>query len=152
MSFNLKINRLEDFEKRISKISSPQLGQQIKRTMEITADQIRDRARGVVSVDTGQLRMSINSQVKFNTNRWVARIGPSQPYGLGVEQGTPPHYVSGVVLESWAKKRGLNPWAVAMNIRKKGTQKHPYMKPTFDSIGKLVENNFRALIKALSNI
>jgi HK97 gp10 family phage protein len=70
-------------------------------------------------------------------------------YGTSVEFGTKPHYVSGSNLSIWASRRGLNPYAVAKSISKKGTKANPFFKNSIDSQRNTVDRLFG---EALENI
>ena len=94
-------------------------------------------------------------------NKWDIKIGrfegslssgASQKgfnYGMAVENGTRPHYVSASAISLWASRRGLNPYAVAKSISKKGTKANPFFKKSVDSQRQNVDKEFD---KALSNI
>jgi hypothetical protein len=75
-----------------------------------------------VPVDTGQLRDSISYEVK-NGVLYIYM----EDYGEWVDSGTRPHKVSPQKLEAWCNRKGLNPFAVAKNIEKYGTQAQPFM-------------------------
>ena len=153
MAWEIKINGFDHLERTLTNISGAELDRQMKRTMEISCDQVRDRARQQLeenkSVDTGELRRSVIKEVSKDSEGWKGVIGPSQPYGEPVEKGSRPHAVSAKKLESWAQKRGINPFALAASIRKKGTRPHPYMLPTLDRMRNKVIQNFENLIQAI---
>lgn len=63
-----------------------------------------------------------------------AEVWPDTPYAEAVENGSKPHHVSarpGTPLARWAKHKGIEPYAVAASIAKKGTKPHPFVEPTF---------------------
>lgn len=70
-------------------------------------------------------------------------------YGTAVEYGTRPHFVSANAISLWANRRGLNPYAVAKSISKKGTKANPFFKKSVDSQQSNIEKEFD---KALSEI
>lgn len=112
--------------------------------------------RGLVAILTEQKKgapVGVNAHLR---DRWDITIQPfagvlrSQvPYGMAVTQGTKPHYVSGnnPQLRAWAEKKGLNPWAVAKSIQKKGTRANPYTKVAIDQGKTQVEKEFDTAIK-----
>ena len=70
-------------------------------------------------------------------DNWESKIGgfegslkSKSSYSGSVEYGTRPHAVSGASLKDWAMRRGLNPYAVAKSIAKKGTRANPFLKKT----------------------
>ncbi len=75
---------------------------------------------------TGHLRDNWGS----NIGGFQGTLKSKQAYSGSVEYGTRPHKVSGEVLKDWAKRRGLNPYAVAKSIAKKGTKANPFLKKT----------------------
>lgn len=66
----------------------------------------------------------------------AARIFPQVQYALYVHEGTRPHGIPaaelgpGGSLARWAKKKGLNPYAVAKSIAVRGTKANPWMART----------------------
>lgn len=83
-----------------------------------------------------------------------ATIHPSVPYALAVHEGTKPHPVAreavakGGSLYRWAVKRGLNPYAVAHSIAKKGTRANPFMKRTVEQTATDVQKTFERILGA----
>lgn len=76
-----------------------------------------------VAVDTGKLRDSIDYYVKDN----ILYI-TMEDYGVYVDEGRAPGKMPPIKsIEGWAKRKGLNPWAVATNISKYGTRPQPFM-------------------------
>ncbi len=73
-------------------------------------------------VDSGVLRGEIEST--FTST--MGKVFTSTEYAKFVHEGTRPHKVSGKHLEGWARKKGLNPYAVAKSISKKGTKANPF--------------------------
>ena len=57
------------------------------------------------------------------------RVVVNSPYGEAVENGTRPHFPPVDALTNWANRKGINPYALAFSISKKGTKAHPYFKP-----------------------
>jgi hypothetical protein len=48
-------------------------------------------------------------------------------YAQYVDSGTKPHMPPVNKIENWANQRGLNKWAVAINIKKYGTKAKPFL-------------------------
>ena len=64
-------------------------------------------------------------------------------YAAYLDQGTKPHPVPPKALEKWARKKGLNEYAVSANIKKYGTKAYPFL----DEFDDVVKKN----IKKISN-
>ena len=100
---------------------------------------------------TGKLAKSIHQLV----TDIAAVIGPDHSmvphYALDLEKGTKPHMPPVDAIRAWADSKGINPWAVAMSIKKKGTEAHPFVKPTFDATKPAVILEFKAATKLIAN-
>lgn len=97
---------------------------------------------------SGQLRKGIRREV-FPTK---ATITPSSEYAVAVHGGTAPHAVSksaliqGGSLYRWAKKRGMNVYAVANSIKKKGTKANPFMANSIKETASEVQDIFKRIL------
>ncbi len=71
--------------------------------------------------------------IKETVTTLAAVIGPDHnlKYALYVEKGTKPHMPPVSALTAWANSKGINPWALAMSIKKKGTKANPFVDRTF---------------------
>lgn len=105
---------------------------------------------------TGDLRRSIHYEVAPSV--FQAVIEPDIVYAGSVEAGGPPRWVSvkpGTPLEKWAKLKGLNPYAVQRSIARKGTQPHPFVKPTYektkDEVEAGIEVGITQVLQEISN-
>ena len=85
--------------------------------------------------DTGRLRGGITSTLRESTGT----IFSTSHYAKFVHEGTRPHRVGADKLMGWAKRKGLNPYAVANSIRKKGTKANPFF------VRALEKNKMKAL-------
>ncbi len=92
---------------------------------------------------TGHLKDNWTS----NIQRFAGTLRSNQSYGGSVEYGTAPHKVSAEALKDWASKKGLNPYAVAKSIAKKGTKANPFLKKTIEE----AKNNFEDDLKECIN-
>lgn len=63
----------------------------------------------------------------------TGKISSQMPYALGIEFGTAPHKVPVSEIAPWAISKGLNPWAVAKSIAKKGTRANPFFQRALDN-------------------
>lgn len=128
------------------------IGQALERSaMEL---QRAARRRADASARSGQLRNSISIG---KVDDFTYEVGPTAAYGPWVEQGTKAGYMPNPVhLYSWIKARaGISfrstkkgsttrraqydairdgAWALAMHIKKHGTQPRPFMAPAADEM------------------
>lgn len=140
MSFKIKIEnkQLRSFESKMKSVPSS-LPKFLKQGLHQKAIEIKDEARDVVSKDTGRLKNSIQEFDSSTKNKIKFIVQPQEKYAEGVEKGREPHEPNMTTLKKWAKRKGLNPYAVANAIRKKGTKKHPYMQPSYKKIKPTIE-------------
>lgn len=63
----------------------------------------------------------------------AAVIGPDHKlnYPLYVVKGTKPHMPPVDAITAWADAKGINPWALAMSIKQKGTKANPFVERTY---------------------
>jgi hypothetical protein len=88
-----------------------------------------------------------NIGIDYNLAEGSAEIKPTDqvPYADAVETGSRPHRPPAgpdSALAQWCELKGLNVWAVAKSIERKGTQPHPYIEPTYQTIKPQVSELF----------
>lgn len=67
----------------------------------------------------------------------TSEIKPTAPYADAVETGSKPHWAPhgpGSSLAAWAKLKGINVYALAWSIARKGTKAHPFIVPTYNQV------------------
>lgn len=103
--------------------------------------------------DTEKLRRSVNYKLKQKNENFIITIKYLK-YGDYVETGTKPHYVPIAALKKWAKRKGLNPWAVQKSIGIKGTKPQPWkysideaIKASIDKVIKAYATDVKKYIK-----
>lgn len=99
---------------------------------------------------TGQLRNSI--RYVYAPALLSAEVGPKADYGAAVETGAKAHwppYGEGTSLADWANLKGIPVFLVARSIAKKGTKAHPFVKPTYDKMKPVIEEQISVGISAL---
>src|SRR6056297_3097660 len=74
--------------------------------------------------DEGDTRDKIHMDFS-NKGMTGAVISPSD-HCAALEKGTKPHMPPVDALREWAKRHNIDPWALAMSIKKKGTQAQPF--------------------------
>jgi hypothetical protein len=89
--------------------------------------------------------------VKFSNLR--GEMGPRAKYALPVHEGSRPHWTSVKNLEGWAKRHGMNPYALQRSIAKKGTKANPFLKDAIDIAQPSINKRFdTALSNSLNEI
>ncbi|WP_457556329.1 hypothetical protein [Candidatus Pyrohabitans sp.] len=98
------------------------------------ADFIFERSQELVaqqSTDTGALLKSGRVERGFLKKEVVYDAA----YAAFIEYGTEPHMPPVEPLKRWAKRHGMDEkagWAIAMKIKKEGTEPKPFLRPAFD--------------------
>ena len=156
---------LRDQARTVAAIKSlgPQIHGEVTKAIVSAAIEAQSFAKQAAPVDTGVLRAQIN--IFVSSDKLRAGIVANAKYASFVEYGTgqagaatnkqtlpagyvhgPDHKVGGKRLVGWARRHGLNPFAVAAGIRKRGgTKARPFMGPAFER----VRLKFQARIAAL---
>ena len=92
---------------------------------------------------------------KLDVGRFQGKLSSNAPYAMDIENGRGPHAVSGTELMGWAAKKGLNPWAVAKSITKKGTKANPFFARSInaqaDNIQKEFDTALQDIIKEINS-
>lgn len=94
----------------------------------------------------GALRDSIVPVI--DSSAMTAEIKPLARYADAVETGSKPHWAPIDPLRAWAEMHGMNVYTLRASIAKKGTQPHPYIKPTYDETSELVPPIFASGIES----
>lgn len=141
-------SELEQLVKELQNLAGPVLEGQFQHDVLVTGKEIQKVARRLAPYDTNAMRLSIEVSVTKDSAGYAVEVGPTQPYGKYVEYGTRPHKVSPAALSGWAKRKGLNPFAVAKAIERKGTRAHPFMQPALEQSDSFID---RLVDAAISN-
>jgi HK97 gp10 family phage protein len=156
--FEIEIQGLDNLMKiaeKYPRISEKHINKAINNTLIRIQDQAKKNAP---SGDTQQLRQKWN--IKMGRFEGLlesgARSGGKQ-YGMSIEYGLKAGHRIPVknnpVFQLWATRRGLNPYAVAKSIEKKGTKAQPFFQPAIDSQKQNADNEFsKAMDKILKEI
>ena len=97
----------------------------VTRMLTTSVNEIQRNTRDLAPHDTGSLQRSILAERGYPS----AKVIVNSPYGAAVEFGTRPHFPPIDAITKWANKKGINPYALAFSISKKGTKAHPYFQP-----------------------
>lgn len=135
---HVDVSELEDLIKQLENLAGVALDKQFSHDVFILGKEIQKAARKLAPFDTNAMRLSIESSISKEIGGIAVEVGPTQPYGKYVEYGTRPHPVPVAAIAGWAKRKGLNPYAVAKSIAKKGTKAHPFMAPALQESDPLI--------------
>jgi len=149
-SIKVEIKGIKEFKAALKK--SPRIAkEEIGNAVQKATLEIRGQVKREAPVDDGKLRQNIYSDVK-GLRGTILPIRASQKYAICVHEGTKPHHPpvkEGKGIHKWATKKGLNPYAVAKSIAKKGTKANPFMDRAVNKTKSKVNQFFE---KALENI
>ena len=147
--FVVKIKGLKELQAKFGNLEGNYFKAQMKRTMRVATIKIKDTARDLVPVDSGDLKRSIREDVRYGVRELTGVIEAREQYAPSVEYGTKPHFPPVGALKKWARKRGINPYALAVAISKRGTKPQPFMIPAFQKLRKKVVGLFKTTIDYL---
>jgi hypothetical protein len=143
------LDKLMDGLKKYPAIAIKHTDKAIAKALTLIQKEARDRTP---IGDTGRLKGSwnINKKPLEGTLANIMQAkGTNRYYGYDVEHGREPFYISGKELEGWAKKKNLNPYAVANSIRKKGTKANPFFKRSVNAQADNVDKAFDEALEAI---
>jgi hypothetical protein len=92
------------------------------KALEKLAKEIVKDMQDKVPVDLGSLKRSITFKVTPDEITF-----DMLEYGMAVHYGSRPHFPPVKAIRGWAKRKGINPYALQKSIGKKGTAPHPFM-------------------------
>lgn len=130
----LDASAIIELGKEFAELSDTVLDQNLSQGSFVAGAQVQSEARSLVAVDTGALKISIENSVSREGTGYLISVGPTQPYGAGVEYGQPAGtFVSAAALAGWAKRKGLNPYVISKAIADHGTKPQPFLGPALDA-------------------
>jgi hypothetical protein len=136
------LNRLTDLAEKYPKTAEKHIGGAINKSLvRIFAEEKQTAPFGVTA--------NLRDNWLLSFGRFQGSLRSNAPYSVGIEEGTRPHYVSPRALKPWAEARGLNPFAVAKSIAKKGTKANPFLKRAVDNTADAVDREFTKALDAL---
>lgn len=102
----------------------------------VQRQEAKEMPRGVTNMMTADIRQIVTTE--------NATIGPDPglDYPLYVELGTKPHMPPVESITEWANSRGIDPWALAKSIAKKGTAANDFVGRTFEDTSEAVIEEF----------
>lgn len=129
-------SQLKDLEKEFETMASAVFDKYVEQAANIAGITLRDEARTLSAIDTGDLRKSIESKMTRITSGVSMLVSPSEPYAHNIEFGQPPGtYVSPAALAGWVRRHGMAPgaaYAISRKIKKVGTKAHPFLFPALE--------------------
>lgn len=101
-------------------------------------------------VDTGKLRGGFEINVELMSGTLANKTDYAYWVAVGRQAGTFPPISA---IKKWAERKGLNPYAVAKSIAKKGTPANPFWQNALDLTGRVSDKIFAdALAQTLKDI
>ena len=85
---------------------------------------------------------------QITNGRFEGSLTSKTPYAIFVHEGTAPHMPPVDAITPWANKKGINPWALAMSIAKKGTKANPFLQRAVDSSEAGIESEFETAMQS----
>jgi HK97 gp10 family phage protein len=110
------------------KLAPAQLAGPQRRFLDRASIALQNQARGLAPVDTGRLRNSIGREIDRGIPPRYARVGTNTFYAPFVHEGTRPHWPPIAPLRRWAKRHGVNPYALQRAIATRGTRPRPFLR------------------------
>jgi hypothetical protein len=104
------------------------VGEPLRTYLSRSSKKVLSEAQNRAPVFTGRLRSSL--QVKMKTDKMT--VISTSPYALYVETGTRPHFPPISAIRSWAQSKGINPYALARSIARKGTKPTWFLRDSFE--------------------
>jgi hypothetical protein len=142
------LNKLMDGLKKYPAIAIKHTDKAIAKALSlIQSEAVRNTPVG----DTGRLKgnWKINKRPLEGSLSNIMQSKEGRYYGYDVEHGREPFYISGKQLEGWAKKKGLNPYAVSKSIARKGTKANPFFKRSVEAKADAVDKAFDEALEAI---
>ena len=110
----------------------------ILRTMHIGLTLVESTQRRLAPQDTRRLMGSITQDIRVMPTTIIGRVGPTVRYGLWAERGRAPGRRPPIAaIAGWARRHGVNPFALASAIAKRGTRRYrgdprspPFVEPS----------------------
>jgi hypothetical protein len=110
------------------KLAPAQLAGPQRRFLDRASFALQNEARDRAPVDTSRLRNSIGREIDSGIPPRYARVGTNTFYAPFVHEGTRPHWPPIAPLRRWAKRHGVNPYALQRAIAQRGTRPRPFLR------------------------
>lgn len=96
-------------------------------------------------VHTGNLR----DNWTIAMGRFEGSLASNAPYAAAVHNGSVPHMPPVDALKLWCSKKGIDPWALARAIQKRGTRANPFLQRAVDNQTNQINGEFRDAINGI---
>lgn len=125
---------------------------ELRRAFTRSSIRVTNRARRYSPVFRGRLRGSISYSIDPALFPKFAEVGTNVDYARAVHDGRPPGKMPPVKeLEAWARRRGLNAWAVAKSIEQHGTRANPFLADALQDSTVEVVREFDSALERMVN-
>ena len=154
LDFDVNVNGLKETQEDLTRISRDLHSTPMVTAMRQAVLLVEREAKKNAPVFTGQLRSSIQGEVRTEglfgqTVKGV--IGSNALHAPWVELGTKPHWPPIAALEVWAQRKGLSAYLVARAIATRGTKAVRYLQRAIESnqqkIINLIEDGVTRIIR-----
>lgn len=159
MPFRVKFEGLLEAQRAMRRTAEALHGTEMVRAMERATIVVERAAKKNAPVDTGRLRSSITHAVRTTglINPTVQGIvGTNVAYAPFIEEGTgkftgrSPYFPPPEALEGWARRHGLNAYAVALAIfRNGGVEGRHYFHDALDETETQVTNILQTTVRTI---
>ena len=108
------------------------------------AEYVLKDLREIVPSDTGNLKNTMTYKIEGSEIQFIM-----EDYVNYINDGTKPHRPPISAIEGWAKRKGINPWALANHIATYGTKAQNFLNKFTDSESKYGERLSDLIYKEL---
>jgi hypothetical protein len=151
---HIELQGFDDIQRRLGRYP-PAAEAQLRNAMTTALLVLEADQRRHVAQDTRRLMSGITSRIEGSGPVLTGRVGPTVRYGLFVERGRRPGRRPPVAaLAGWARRHGVNPFALARAIGRRGTRAQPFVEPSLernrDQLRRIFERVGARLVAALA--
>lgn len=140
MSLRLTVLGLAQTQQNIEEGARMLYGATMVGAVQRASLRVMRNARQLAPVDTGQLKNSIITAIEYDANILRGVVGsavkhaPWMELGTGVFAGKTAYFPPPSALAVWARRHGLNPWALAIAIyRRGGLKPRRFLQTAFEN-------------------
>lgn len=130
------VRGLVEAKRNLERAAADLHGKPMLDAMHTAALLVEGDAKRRAPVDTGQLRVSIASEVRtsgLGGQTVEGVVGSNKTYAPYMELGTKPHFPPPAALKVWARRHGRSAYGVARAIARRGLKPRRYLADAFDS-------------------
>ncbi len=129
-----EIKGLLETQRKLEQVVADLRGQPMLTAMRDATLIVQRSARQLAPVDTGRLRASITPEVRGDpmSGNITGVVGSNVEQAAPMELGTKPHFPPLSALQVWARRHGVNAYAVARAIALRGLKPRRYLQGAFE--------------------